>query len=181
LLLDQAIASACFLMLLPIMAVTATVVLMTLGMPVLFVQERSGRFQRTFRLIKFRTMRDERNSDGELLPDKMRTSRVGSFLRKCRLDEIPGLINVIKGEMALVGPRPLLPQTIKSMGPAGLVRSSVRPGITGWAQVNGNTLLTNEQKVAKDLWYIENKTWKLDIRIIIRTISVVFGEERIQN
>lgn len=181
LMFDKIVAAVCFVMMLPIMAIIAVVVAMTLGFPIFFIQERSGRLQEPFRLLKFRTMRDERDAQGELLPDAARISWAGSFLRESRFDELPGLINVMRGEMALVGPRPLLPNTIASMGPAGVARAAVRPGITGWAQVNGNTLLTNEEKVARDLWYIENKRWQLDVIILLRTILMVIGGERLRH
>lgn len=178
-LLQRSIALVCFVLLLPVMAVTAIAVLLTLGRPVLFIQERSGLFQQPFKLIKFRTMRNNRNAKGELLPDEARVSALGRFLRKTRLDELPGFINVMQGDMALVGPRPLLPETVAAMGREGEIRASVRPGMTGWAQVNGNTLLTNDEKFACDVWYVENRGWALDTQIMVRTLQVVvFGEKR---
>ncbi|WP_231958642.1 sugar transferase [Altererythrobacter sp. B11] len=152
----------------------------TLGRPILFVQERSGLGQRSFHLIKFRTMRNDRDARGDLLPDAMRTSRFGAILRRTRLDELPGLVNVMRGDMALVGPRPLLPETVAAMGHSGLARAEVRPGMTGWAQVTGNTLLSNEQKFARDLWYIENRSWRLDAVILLRTVRVVLLGERLR-
>ncbi|AKH42859.1 lipopolysaccharide/colanic/teichoic acid biosynthesis glycosyltransferase [Altererythrobacter atlanticus] len=178
-LLQRLIALVGFVVLLPVMTITAVAVLLTLGRPVFFIQERSGRLQQNFKLIKFRTMRNNRDAKGELLPDEARTSAFGAFLRKTRLDELPGFINVMKGDMALVGPRPLLPETVSAMGHDGAIRASVRPGMTGWAQVNGNTLLSNDEKCACDVWYVENRNWKLDTQILFRTLHVVlFGEKR---
>lgn len=150
------------------------------GRPVLFRQYRSGKEAISFRLIKFRTMSDTRDESGALLADQQRVTPVGVFLRRSRLDEIPGLINVLRGDMALVGPRPLLPATIEQLGSRGRKRCAVKPGLTGWAQVNGNTLLTLDQKVTLDLWYIENRSALLDLKILALTLLVVFGGEKVR-
>ena len=123
-------------------------------------------------------MRDARDATGAHLPDAERTTLVGSLLRRSRLDELPGLLNVVRGEMNFVGPRPLLPPTIAEKGEAGRRRGEVCPGLTGWAQVNGNTLLTLDEKIALDLWYIDNRSFWLDLQILMRTLLVMVGGER---
>ena len=161
----------------PLMAVVALAIKGTMGTPVLFRQLRSGRGGVEFVMVKFRTMRDIRSPDGQLLPDAQRVTRLGKLLRRTRLDELPELCNILAGEMAVVGPRPLLPPTIAAMGEAGRLRGSVRPGLTGWAQVNGNALLTNADKLALDLWYVRHASLRLDLAILLKTFGVVlFGE-----
>jgi lipopolysaccharide/colanic/teichoic acid biosynthesis glycosyltransferase len=151
----------------------------TLGRPVLFRQVRSGRGGRPFVMVKFRTMRALHDPAGRLLPDKLRATRLGRLLRRTRLDELPELWNIARGDMSFVGPRPLLQETIAAMGEAGHVRGSVRPGLTGWAQVNGNALLSERDKLALDLWYVANASFATDLMIIARTLKVVFFGERI--
>jgi lipopolysaccharide/colanic/teichoic acid biosynthesis glycosyltransferase len=146
---------------------------------VLFCQRRSGRDGEVFEMLKFRSMTDARDNSGALLPDADRLTASGRFLRRSRLDELPGLLSIVRGDMALVGPRPLLPETIASMGAEGRRRGTVRPGLTGWAQVNGNALLTNEDKLSLDLWYIANRSLRLDLAIIARTVAVIFAGEHI--
>lgn len=130
-------------------------------------------------LMKFRTMLETCGRDGRLLPDDERTTRIGRFLRRSRVDELPELLNIARGEMAFVGPRPLLPETVSEMGREGLQRGTVLPGLTGWAQVSGNTLLSNAQKLALDIWYIENRSFLLDLRILLMTLLVVVRGERL--
>ena len=163
---------------LPLLAVLAVAVGLSMGRPVIFRQARSGRDGQEFTLVKFRSMSDLRDADGKLLPDDERTTRLGAILRRTRLDELPGLLNVARGDMNFVGPRPLLPKTIAEQGAAGRRRGDVRPGLTGWAQVNGNTLLSLEEKIALDLWYIDNRSFWLDVRILGRTLLVMTGGER---
>src|SRR3546814_9484145 len=124
-------------------------------------------------------MTDARDRDGRLLPDEERLTRLGRFLRRSRVDELPELWNIMKGDMSLVGPRPLLPDTVDDMGSDGIRRGLVRPGLTGWAQVNGNARLSGKDKLALDLWYIDHASVALDLRIILKTIGVVFAGERI--
>lgn len=163
---------------LPIFLLLALFVLLCLGRPVLFRQVRAGRLGEAFVLYKFRSMRDDRDESGRLLPDEQRVTAPGAFLRRSRLDELPGLLNIAKGEMAFIGPRPLLPETIRELGDTGQRRSLVRPGMTGWAQVNGNTLLSLDEKVALDLWYIDHAGFWLDLLILQRTLLVMIGGER---
>jgi len=160
------------------MAALALAIRVTDGRPVLFRQERSGRGGRRFRVAKFRTMRDLRDSEGRLLPDASRMTALGRTLRDYRLDELPQLWNILVGDMSLIGPRPLLPETIAAAGHAGELRGSVRPGLTGWAQVNGNTLLTDADKIALDNWYVAHRGVALDLAILGRTLLVSFRGER---
>ncbi|MXP44327.1 sugar transferase [Altererythrobacter sediminis] len=161
------------------MLAISLVVLFSLGSPVIFRQRRSGKGGHRFTLVKFRSMNDRRDMAGQLLPDEERVTVSGRFLRRTRLDELPGLINVARGEMAFVGPRPLLPETIEGLGRDGRKRGRVRPGLTGWAQVNGNTLLTLKQKVELDLWYVDHHNVWLDAKILLRTVLVMVAGERV--
>jgi lipopolysaccharide/colanic/teichoic acid biosynthesis glycosyltransferase len=176
---EPVVAGAAGIALSPVLLLLAVIVRFTMGAPVLFVQLRAGLGGRTFRLKKFRTMTDARGVDGRLLPDEQRVTRLGRLMRRMRLDEFPELWNIIKGEMAFVGPRPLLPATVASFGEAGRIRGTVRPGLTGWAQVNGNTLLTDDDKLALDLWYIAHRSFYLDCIIVVRTLSVILRGERL--
>lgn len=151
----------------------------TLGQPVFFTQARAGLNGRSFTLYKFRTMSDARDASGALLPDAARTPPMGHFLRRTRLDELPQFLNLARGDVSLVGPRPLLPETVASFGEAGKARGAVRPGVTGWSQVNGNTLLTNDDKLALDLWYIDHRSPLLDALILFKTLVVVLAGEAI--
>lgn len=174
------VAALLFLGALPLMLLLALALRIWQGPGVLFRQERSGLGGKVFLLVKFRTMRDTRNGDGELLPDDQRTTRIGSFLRKTRLDELPSFWNVMLGDIAFIGPRPLLPHTINGLGELGRKRGAVPPGLSGWAQVNGNTLLSLEEKVALDLWYIDNRRWHTDLVIILATIWVMIAGEKLK-
>ena len=176
---QKALGFVCCLLALPLIAIIGLIVLCTLGRPILFVQERAGIGGAPFRLIKFRTMTQDRGSDGRLLPDEARTTQAGRLLRRSRLDELPELLNIARGEMAFVGPRPLLPETIAAMGTRGGKRGTVLPGLTGWSQVNGNTRLSNAQKLDLDLWYIANRSLLLDIRIAWMTLGVLVGGEKL--
>lgn len=178
-LLMRLLALIALLAVLPVLVILGLLVLVLQGRPVLFRQMRSGKGAAPFELIKFRSMRGTRDADGNLLPDEMRTTGIGRFLRRSRIDELPGIWNVVKGDMGIVGPRPLLPETIAELGEAGALRQSIRPGLTGWSQVNGNTLLNLDEKVALDLWYIENRSFALDVQIIGRTLLVMTGGEKL--
>ena len=144
-----------------------------LGSPVFFTQVRPGLNGKPFRMVKFRSMTDERSPDGELLPDAERLSRVGALLRSTSLDELPELWNVLKGEMSLVGPRPLLVEYLQLYTPEQARRHDVRPGITGWAQVNGRNAINWQEKFALDVWYVDNQSFWLDIKILWLTLRKV--------
>ena len=146
-----------------------------MGPPVLFRQERPGLGGRSFMLLKFRTMLDDRGDSGVLRPDGERLTPLGIRLRSSSVDELPELWNVVRGDMSLVGPRPLLMKYLPRYSPEQARRHDVRPGMTGWAQVNGRNALTWEQKFEMDCWYVENLSMRLDLRILWRTISAVFS------
>jgi lipopolysaccharide/colanic/teichoic acid biosynthesis glycosyltransferase len=150
-----------------------------LGSPILFRQQRLGWHGRSFTLLKFRTMVDTKDAEGRLLPDAERLTRLGHFLRATSLDELPELINVLRGDMSLVGPRPLLMQYLGRYTPEQMRRHEVKPGITGWAQVGGRNALTWEQKFALDVWYVDHYSWWLDLKIIGRTIWKIIRREGI--
>ena len=150
-----------------------------LGRPVFFTQERPGLQGQPFRMVKFRTMTDERGSDGELLPDAARLTRFGRFLRSTSLDELPELWNVLKGEMSLVGPRPLLVEYLPLYSPEQARRHDVRPGITGWAQINGRNAVAWDERFQMDVWYVEHQTIWLDIKILFLTVRKVLTRDGI--
>nr|MEC9422374.1 sugar transferase [Pseudomonadota bacterium] len=163
----------------PFFVFAALLTLPTLGRPVFFTQTRAGKGGKVFILAKLRTMSDARDAGGNLLPDERRVSTSGIWLRRMRLDEFPQLLSILRGEMALVGPRPLKPETVTQFGADGVRRGAVRPGLTGWAQVSGNTSLSNEEKLRLDLWYIAHRSAALDLQIIFETIGVaLFGEHK---
>jgi lipopolysaccharide/colanic/teichoic acid biosynthesis glycosyltransferase len=176
---DILVSTLVSLLLSPLLGVLALLVRLKLGSPVLFRQQRPGLHGRPFTLVKFRTMNDKRDDQGNLLPDAERLTRFGQFLRASSLDELPELWNVLKGEMSLVGPRPLLLQYLPLYTPEQARRHEVRPGITGWAQVNGRNALTWEEKFALDVWYVDNHTLWLDFRIIFLTFSKIIRREAI--
>lgn len=167
---DVVIAAAGLLLLSPLLLILASLIRLRLGSPVLFRQTRPGFRGRPFRLIKFRTMTSEKAPDGQLLPDGYRLTSFGRFLRSTSLDELPELWNVLRGEMSIVGPRPLLMEYLPLYSADQRRRHDVRPGITGWAQVNGRNALTWEEKFMLDLWYVENRTIWLDMRILGLTL-----------
>jgi lipopolysaccharide/colanic/teichoic acid biosynthesis glycosyltransferase len=168
------LASATALLLLAVpLAVLAWHVRWKLGSPVLFTQVRPGLHGRPFRMVKFRTMTDERDANGALLPDAQRITPFGNFLRSTSLDELPELWNVLRGDMSLVGPRPLLIEYLPLYTPEQSRRHEVRPGITGWAQVNGRNAISWGDKFALDVWYVDNYNFSLDIRILLRTVRKV--------
>ena len=167
------------LLLWPVMLVLCVAVRCALGTPILFTQLRPGLHGRPFRIYKFRTMTDAKDSGGRLLPDDKRLTRFGKFLRSSSLDELPELINVLKGEMSLVGPRPLLMEYLPLYSPEEARRHEVLPGITGWAQVNGRNAISWEEKFRLDNWYVENRSFWLDLRILRLTVSRVFRREGI--
>lgn len=151
------------------------------GSGVFFFQERPGKHGRMFKVIKFKTMTDERDEKGNLLPDAMRLTRFGKFIRSTSLDELPQLINVLKGDMALIGPRPLLVQYLPLYSAEQARRHEVRPGITGWAQVNGRNTIAWSKKFELDVWYVDHCSFLLDLKIIFLTIKKVFVREGISS
>ncbi len=161
------------------MLFTVILVRIKLGTPTLFIQRRPGLFGKPFYLYKFRTMTDERDSKGYLLPDSIRLTAVGKFLRKFSLDELPQLINVLKGDLSLVGPRPLLMEYLPLYTPEQATRHNVRPGITGWAQVNGRNEISWEEKFAFDVWYVNHRSLLLDFKILWLTVLKVIRSEGI--
>lgn len=163
----------------PLMLSTALVIWLTTGSPVLFRQQRPGFHGKPFTMYKFRTMTDQRDASGNLLPDAERLTSLGRFLRATSLDELPELFNVLKGDMSLVGPRPLLMQYLDRYTPEQARRHEVRPGITGWAQVNGRNNITWEEKFALDVWYVDNCSLWLDLKIIASTVWKVLWREGI--
>ncbi|ALE87600.1 sugar transferase [Pseudomonas versuta] len=163
----------------PVMLVVYFLVKKRLGSPVFFKQLRPGLHGEPFEMIKFRTMRDAVGSSGDPLPDNLRMTKFGSFLRSSSLDELPGLWNVLKGDMSLVGPRPLLMEYLPLYTPEQYRRHDVRPGITGWAQVNGRNSLSWEDKFRLDTWYVDNKTMHLDVKILFLTVKKVIVRDGI--
>jgi lipopolysaccharide/colanic/teichoic acid biosynthesis glycosyltransferase len=147
------------------------------GAGVFFFQDRPGKNAKIFRVIKFKTMTDERDADGNLLSDADRITKVGKFVRSTSIDELPQLINVLKGDMALIGPRPLLPEYLPRYSPEHSHRHDIRPGITGWAQVNGRTNISWKDKLDYDIWYVNHISFCLDLRIIFMTIRNVIKRE----
>lgn len=164
-----------------IILMVAILVRLKLGSPILFKQERPGLHGKPFYLHKFRTMTDARNAEGELLPDSFRLTPFGKFLRKYSLDELPQLINVLKGELSLVGPRPLLMEYLPLYSAEQAKRHDVKPGITGWAQVNGRNSISWNEKFGLDVWYVENQSFFLDLKILYMTFMKVVKSEGIQN
>jgi sugar transferase EpsL len=168
--LDVLLIVAAAPVVLPVVAAITILVRLRLGAPVLFVQTRPGLAGQPFRMYKFRTMNDDRGADGELLPDDARLTRLGLRLRRWSIDELPELINVLRGEMSLVGPRPLLMQYLPLYTPAQARRHDVRPGLTGWAQVNGRNAISWEQKFEYDGWYVDHCSLGLDAKILWLTV-----------
>ncbi len=164
----------------PLMAVLALAVRMKLGSPVLFSQTRPGKGGHPFTLYKFRTMTDAVDDEGNLLPDEIRLTEFGDWLRRSSLDELPELLNVLKGEMSLVGPRPLLMQYLPRYSQRQFRRHETQPGITGWAQINGRNALSWPEKFELDLHYIENQSLAMDVKILIETFAKVFRQEGIR-
>jgi len=164
---------------LPVLGVVALLVALNIGSPIMFRQSRVGQGGRIFTLIKFRSMRDAVGEDGRPLPDSERLSSFGRLLRSTSLDELPSLWNVIAGEMSLVGPRPLLPEYLPLYNSRQLRRHEVRPGITGWAQVNGRNAVSWQDRLEMDAWYVEHRSFLLDCRILLRTFVQVFRRDGI--
>lgn len=178
-LFDLFIACLLLFVCFPIVVIVSILVRIRLGSPILFKQQRPGLHGKPFYVYKFRTMTDERGMDGQLLSDHIRLTSFGQFLRKYSLDELPQLFNVVKGDISLVGPRPLLMEYLPLYTEEQAQRHLVRPGITGWAQVNGRNAITWEEKFQLDVWYVKNQSFWLDIKILFLTVIKVFKSEGI--
>jgi lipopolysaccharide/colanic/teichoic acid biosynthesis glycosyltransferase len=174
-LFDIAASAAALLVLSPVLIATAVAVRAALGSPVFFRQVRPGLEGRPFELIKFRTMLDSVDSEGKPLSDAERLTPFGRFLRSTSIDELPELLNVLRGDMSLVGPRPLLMAYLPRYSPRQARRHQVRPGLTGWAQVNGRNAIGWPEKFEYDVWYVENRSFLLDLKILLKTVRQVFG------
>ncbi|HEY7107409.1 MAG TPA: sugar transferase [Acidimicrobiia bacterium] len=173
--IDVVGAAVALVVLSPLLAVVAVLVRLRMGSPVLFRQDRPGLGGRPFQLVKFRTMNDRRGPDGALLPDAERLTGLGRWLRRTSIDELPELLNVLRGDMSLVGPRPLLMEYLPLYTPEQARRHEVRPGVTGWAQVNGRNAVSWEDKFALDVWYVDHRSTKLDVEIVAKTVRQVVG------
>jgi len=178
-LVDVLLSGTLILLLLPIGIVLAPVLWWKMGFPVLFFQDRPGLNGHLFRLYKFRTMRDTAGADGKPLADAERLTPLGRWMRNSSFDELPELFNVLKGDMSLVGPRPLLQQYLGRYTPEQARRHEVKPGLTGWAQVNGRNAITWEEKFALDVWYVDNRSFLLDLKILVLTAWKVLKQEGI--
>lgn len=179
--LDVFVASVAFIVLLPVfLAVTALLAIANSGKP-FFFQLRPGKNEKIFKVIKFKTMNDRKDVNGVLLPDEMRLTNIGKFVRRTSLDEIPQLLNVIKGDMSIVGPRPLLVEYLPLYNARQKHRHDVKPGITGWAQVNGRNAISWEQKFEFDIWYVNNISFLVDLRILLLTVRNVIRSEGINS
>lgn len=165
----------------PLLLVVALLVRIKLGSPVLFIQERPGKDGRPFRMVKFRSMTDARDAAGELLPDAVRLTAFGKFLRASTLDEFPEMWNVLIGEMSVVGPRPLMMRYLPRYNAFQRRRMDVKPGVTGWAQINGRNALSWDEKFALDVWYVDNRSLWLDLKIVFRTFFKVFARSGISH
>lgn len=165
----------------PILLITSALIRINLGTPILYKQIRPGFRGKPFRLYKFRTMTDEKDHDGNFLPDADRLTGFGRFLRAASVDELPELLNILKGEMSLVGPRPLLMRYLDRYTPEQARRHEVKPGLTGWTQVNGRNALSWEEKFQLDVWYVDHRTFWLDIKIILMTIRQVLKRDGISH
>ena len=177
--IDFVLALVGFLFLSPVFVLVAIGLFFANDGKPFFFQLRPGKDGKIFKIIKFKTMTDKKDENGNLLPDADRLTKIGSFVRKTSLDEIPQLLNVIKGDMALVGPRPLLPQYLELYNDFQRRRNEVKPGITGWAQVNGRNSISWEKKFEYDVWYVDNVSFLLDIKILIMTVLKVVKSEGI--
>ncbi|XQW85405.1 sugar transferase [Thalassotalea piscium] len=175
-LFDIACALSLIIILFPLMMITAIILFVYDCRPVLYTQARPGQYGRIFHMIKFRSMTDEKDSNGHLLPDSERLTSFGKFIRKTSIDELPGLWNVLVGNMSLVGPRPLLVEYLPLYSPEQAKRHNVKPGITGWAQVNGRNAISWEEKFTLDVWYVNNQSFWLDIKILFLTVKKVFTQ-----
>lgn len=178
---DIFVATIAFIILLPVFIIVVAMLSVANSGKPFFTQRRPGKGGKIFRVIKFKTMNDRRDASGELLPDAVRLTPIGKFVRKTSLDEIPQLLNVIKGDMSIIGPRPLLEEYLPLYNETQKRRHNIKPGITGWAQVNGRNAISWKQKFEYDVWYVDNISFPLDLRIIFMTIRNVLKSEGISS
>lgn len=180
-LLDVVLSGAALIVLSPVLLVTAVLVRTKLGSPVIFCQERPGKDEKIFKLYKFRSMSDAKDEQGNLLPDEVRLTRFGKLLRSTSLDELPELLNILRGDMSIVGPRPLLVKYLPLYNEEQRHRHDVRPGLTGWAQVHGRNAITWEEKFRLDVWYVRNLSFVTDVKTVFLTAKKVFCREGISS
>lgn len=180
-LLDVILSFLALIVLSPVLLVTAILVRIKLGSPVIFHQERPGKSGKIFRLYKFRSMTDERDENGNLLPDEKRLTRFGRILRSTSLDELPELLNILRGDMSIVGPRPLLVKYLPLYNEEQKHRHDVRPGLTGWAQVNGRNAISWEEKFRLDVWYVRHIGFLVDVKVLLMTVKKVFCRDGISS
>lgn len=180
-LLDILLSGCGLILLSPVLLVTAVLVRCKLGSPVIFCQERPGKDEKIFRLYKFRTMNNLKDEQGNLLPDEIRLTKFGKLLRSTSLDELPELWNIFKGDMSIVGPRPLLVKYLPLYNEEQKHRHDVRPGLTGWAQVNGRNAISWEEKFLLDVWYVQHLSFCLDVKTVFLTVKKVFCREGISS
>lgn len=178
---DFVVGFVVFIITLPVVIVVALILAIANRGTPFFTQMRPGKHGKPFRLVKFKTMSDLKDADGDLLPDDIRLTKIGRVVRESSLDELPQLVNVLKGEMSLVGPRPLLMEYLPLYDSGQMRRHDVKPGITGWAQINGRNALSWTEKFKLDVWYVDNQSFFLDIKILFLTITKVFKREGISS
>lgn len=178
---DRSIAALAIILLSPIMVLISFLIMFLMGTPIIFHQKRPGKNGKIFKIIKFRTMLNETDNNGKLLPDEERLTKFGTFLRRSSLDELPELLNVLKGEMSIVGPRPLLIEYLPLYSEHQARRHEILPGITGWAQVNGRNAISWEEKFNLDVWYVDNHNIILDIKIILKTFLKILDKSGIDD
>ncbi len=176
---DVILSLFALILLSPVMLIVAILVRTKLGSPVIFCQERPGKNERIFKLYKFRSMTDKRDEKGELLPDEVRLTKFGKLLRSTSLDELPELWNILRGDMSIVGPRPLLVKYLPLYNEVQKHRHDVRPGLTGWAQVHGRNTISWEEKFEYDVWYVEHLSFAIDVKTVFLTVKKVFRREGI--
>ena len=178
---DIITAAFCLILLSPLILLISLLILVNLGSPILFLQDRPGKGGKIFKMMKFRTMLNDKTESGEFLPDEQRITKLGKFLRRSSLDELPELINVLKGDMSIVGPRPLLVEYLPLYSKNQARRHDILPGITGWAQINGRNSISWQEKFELDEWYVDNHSFYLDTKIIFKTFLKVLKKSDIDD